>query len=222
MSRRSLGLSEQLHAYLLETSLREPAALARLRQETGAMDNPDLQVAPEQGQFLYLLAELTGARQILEIGTFTGYSAAWMAMALPEAGRLIACDISEEYTRIARRVWHELGLTARIDLRLQPALQTLDGLIAEGGRDRYDMAFIDADKENYEGYYERCLSLLRPGGLICVDNTLWHGRVIEADATDADTQAIRAFNAKLQGDERVSLSMVPIGDGLTLCRKRAT
>ena len=221
MSRRTLGLSEQLHGYLLDNSLREPAALNRLRQETGQMDNPDLQVAPEQGQFLYLLAELTGARQILEIGTFTGYSAAWMAMALPEAGRLIACDISEAYTRIARGVWNELGLTARIDLRLQPALQTLDGLIAEGGRARYDMAFIDADKENYDSYYERCLNLLRPGGLICVDNTLWHGRVIEADATDVDTQAIRAFNAKLQADDRVSLSMVPIGDGLTLCRKRA-
>lgn len=220
MSRRTIALSEQLHGYLLESSLREPSALTRLRQETGRMDNPDLQVAPEQGQFLYLLAELTGARRIVEIGTFTGYSAAWMAMALPDGGRLIACDVSDDYTRIARRVWNELGLTGRIDLRLQPALQTLDGLIAEGGRERYDMAFIDADKGNYDGYYERCLTLLRAGGLICVDNTLWHGRVIEAEATDADTQAIRALNAKLRDDDRVSLSMVPIGDGLTLCRKR--
>jgi predicted O-methyltransferase YrrM len=220
MSRRTIGLNEELHGYLLESSLREPSALARLRQETGGMDNPDLQVAPEQGQFLYLLAELTGARRIVEIGTFTGYSAAWMAMALPDGGRLIASDISEEYTRIARRAWNELGLSGRIDLRLQPALQTLDGLIAEGGREAYDMAFIDADKGNYDGYYERCLRLLRQGGLICVDNTLWHGRVIEAAATDADTQAIRALNAKLRDDDRVSLSMVPIGDGLTLCRKR--
>jgi caffeoyl-CoA O-methyltransferase len=222
MSRRTLGLSEQLHGYLLDNSLREPAALSRLRRETGQMDNPDLQVAPEQGQFLYLLAELIGARKILEIGTFTGYSAAWMAMALPEDGRLIACDVSEDYTRIARRVWDALSLSGRIELRLQPALQTLDELLAQNGAASFDLAFIDADKENYEGYYERCLKLLRPGGLICVDNTLWHGRVIEADATDADTQAIRAFNAKLRDDDRVSLSMVPIGDGLTLCRKRAT
>ncbi|MBK1667184.1 SAM-dependent methyltransferase [Rhodovibrio sodomensis] len=220
MSRRTLGLSEDLHAYLLDNALREPSALGRLRQETGRMDNPDMQVAPEQGQFLYLLAELTGARTIVEIGTFTGYSAAWMAMALPEGGRLIACDISDDYTRIARRVWDELGLTARIDLRLQPALQTLDGLIAEGGRECCDMAFIDADKKNYDGYYERCLSLLRPGGLICVDNTLWNGQVVDADAADTDTQAIRAFNAKLRDDGRISLSLVPIGDGLTLCRKR--
>ena len=220
MSRRTLGLSEQLHAYLLENSLREPAALTRLREETGAMDNPDLQVAPEQGQFLYLLAELTGARQILEIGTFTGYSAAWMAMALPDDGQLIACDISADDTRIARRVWNELALSGRIDLRLQPALQTLDDLLADGGEARFDMAFIDADKENYDGYYERCLKLLRPGGLVCVDNTLWHGRVVEAEASDADTQAIRALNAKLRDDDRISLSMVPIGDGLTLCRKR--
>jgi predicted O-methyltransferase YrrM len=220
MSRRTLGLNDDLHGYLLETSLREPSALARLRQETGQMANPDMQVAPEEGQFLHLLVQLTGARHIVEIGTFTGYSAAWMAMALPEGGRMIACDLSDAYTRVARRAWNELGLTARIDLRLQPALQTLDGLLAEGGRGRYDMAFIDADKENYDGYYERCLSLMRPGGLICIDNTLWHGRVVEAEANDADTQAIRAFNAKVRDDDRVSLSMVPIGDGLTLCRKR--
>lgn len=220
MSRRSHGLSEDLHAYLLEASLREPAPLARLRAETGEMANPDLQVAPEQGQFLHLLAELTGARRILEIGTFTGYSAAWMALALPDDGRLTACDVSDDYTRIARRVWDELGLSPRIDLRLQPALRTLDALIAEGHAGHYDMAFIDADKENYDGYYERCLQLVRSGGLIAVDNTLWHGRVVEAEATDADTQAIRALNAKLKDDDRVSLSMVPIGDGLTLCRKR--
>ena len=220
MSRRSIALSEPLHAYLLETSLREPAALTRLRAETGRMENPDLQVAPEQGQFLHLLAELAGARRIVEIGTFTGYSAAWMAMALPEGGRLVACDLSEAYTRIARRVWDELGLGTRIDLRLRPALDTLEALIAEGGRGSYDMAFIDADKESYDTYYERCLTLLRPGGLICVDNTLWHGRVIEPEASDPDTLAIRALNAKLRDDDRVSLSMVPIGDGLTLCRKR--
>ena len=220
MSRRTIELSEQLHAYLLETSLREPAALARLRAETGRMENPDLQVAPEQGRLLYLLAKLTGARRIVEIGTFTGYSAAWMAMALPEGGRLIACDLSEAYTRIARRVWDELGLGPRIDLRLRPALHTLEALIAEGGGADYDMAFIDADKQNYDGYYERCLTLLRPGGLISVDNTLWHGQVIEAEARDADTQAIRALNAKLRDDDRISLSMLPIGDGLTLCRKR--
>ncbi|MBK1695782.1 O-methyltransferase [Rhodovibrio salinarum] len=220
MTRHTLGLSEDLHAYLLQTSLREPDTLTRLRDETARMANPDLQVAPEQGQLLHLLAELTGARAILEIGTFTGYSAAWMALALPADGRLVACDVSADYTRIARKVWEELGLNERIQLHLQPALQTLDALLAAGEEARYDMAFIDADKENYDGYYERCLKLLRPGGLICVDNTLWHGRVIEADARDADTEAIRAFNAKLRDDDRVSLSMLPIGDGLTLCRKR--
>jgi caffeoyl-CoA O-methyltransferase len=213
-------LTEPLHAYLLETSLREPEALAGLRAETGRMANPDLQVAPEQGQFLYLLAELVGARGIVEVGTFTGYSSAWMAMALPEGGRLVACDLSEDYTRTARRYWEELGLSARIELRLQPALKSLDELLAEDGRDAYDMAFIDADKENYDGYYERCLELVRPGGLICVDNTLWHGQVVDESARDKDTQAIRALNAKLRADDRISLSMVPIGDGLTLCRKR--
>jgi caffeoyl-CoA O-methyltransferase len=220
MSRRTIGLSEELHAYLLDNSLREPDALAHLRRETGRMDNPDLQVAPEQGQFLHLLAELTGARRIVEIGTFTGYSAAWLAIALPASGRLVACDLSEEHTRIARRVWDELDLSGRIDLRLQPALATLDDLLAETGAGTFDMAFIDADKENYDGYYERCLELLRAGGLICIDNVLWHGRVIAADAGDADTRAIRDLNAKLRADDRVSLSMVPIGDGLTLCRKR--
>lgn len=220
MSPRSISLDDALYNYLLETSLREPQVLARLRGETARMANPEMQIAPEQGQFMAFLVELMGARRIVEVGTFTGYSAAWMALALPEGGRIVACDISEDYTRVARRYWAEAGVTNRIDLRIAPALQTLDGLIAEGGRGRYDFAFIDADKETYDGYYERCLTLLRPGGLIAVDNVLWGGSVIDPDRDDADTNAVRAFNAKVRDDERVSLSMVPIGDGLTLCRKR--
>jgi caffeoyl-CoA O-methyltransferase len=220
MSRHTIDLTDPLYDYLLESSLREPEVLARLRAETARMADPDMQIAPEQGQFMGLLVELIGARHAIEVGTFTGYSTAWMALSLADGGRIVACDVSEDYTRVARRYWVEAGVNGKIDLRLQPALQTLDGLLAQGGRERYDLAFIDADKENYDGYYERCLGLLRPGGLILVDNTLWGGSVIDPAKTDADTEAIRALNAKLRDDDRVSLSLVPIGDGLTLCRKR--
>jgi caffeoyl-CoA O-methyltransferase len=220
MSSQSLGLDDRLYAYLLEVSLREPEALTRLRAETERMPEATMLLAPEQGQFLGLLVELMQARRVVEVGTFTGYSSAWMALSLPEGGRIVACDVSEDYTRIARRVWAELGVGNRIDLRLAPAIQTLDGLIADGGRGAWDLVFVDADKEGYDGYYERALTLLRPGGLLVADNVLWGGSVVNPDKTDADTEAIRAFNAKLHQDERISLSLVPIGDGLTLARKR--
>lgn len=220
MTRRTLNLDERLHLYLREMSLREPQVLARLRQETARLDDPDMQIGPEQGQFMHLLVQITGARRLIEIGTFTGYSSTWMALAMPEGGRIVTCDVSEDYTRVARRYWAEAGVTNKIDLRLAPALRTLDGLIAEGGRERYDFAFIDADKESYDGYYERCLTLIRSGGLIAVDNVLWGGSVVDPDRHEESVEAIRAFNAKLRDDERITLSMLPIGDGLTLARKR--
>ncbi len=167
-----------------------------------------------------LLARLMGVRKAIEVGTFTGYSALAVARAMPADGRLVACDVSEAWTGIARRYWREAGVADRIELRLAPALETLDALVAAGEAGTFDFAFIDADKENYDGYYERCLALLRPGGLVMIDNVLWNGSVANPDKTDADTEAIRALNARLRDDRRVSLSLVPIGDGLTLCRKR--
>lgn len=219
MSNRSLGLSDALYDYLLSVSLREPEILAELRRETMAMSERSMQIAPEQGQFMALLVRLSGARRILEIGTFTGYSALAMALALPPEGRIVACDVSEPWTQIARRYWQRAGVDTRIELRLAPALQTLDALIAEGGGGSFDFAFIDADKGLYLDYYERSLALLRPGGLIAVDNTLWGGSVADPAKTDADTDAIRAFNAALHADPRIELSLVLIGDGLTLARK---
>jgi predicted O-methyltransferase YrrM len=219
MSNRTLGLSDALYDYLLSVSLREPEILAELRGETMAMAERSMQIAPEQGQFMALLVRLTGARRILEIGTFTGYSALAMALALPPDGRIVACDVSEAWTAVARRYWRRAGVEARIELRLAPATETLDALIAEGAEASFDFAFIDADKARYLDYYERSLTLLRPGGLIAVDNTLWGGSVADPAKTDADTAAIRAFNAALHDDARVELSLVPIGDGLTLARK---
>jgi predicted O-methyltransferase YrrM len=179
-----------------------------------------MQIAPEQGQFMAMLVRLLNAREILEIGTFTGYSALAMALVLPPDGRIVACDINDEWTAIGRRYWREAGVAERIDLRLAPALQTLNALLADGGQDRFDFAFIDADKTGYHAYYEACLKLVRPGGLIAVDNTLWDGRVADDSVQDADTCTIRAFNAALHDDVRVDVSLVPIGDGLTLARRR--
>ncbi len=179
-----------------------------------------MQISPEQGQFMALLVRLMGARRILEVGTFTGYSALAMALALPADGRLIACDISEKWTAIARRYWRDAGVADRITLCLAPALVTLDGLLRERAGDTFDIVFIDADKQSYTAYYERALDLLHPGGIVLVDNTLWGGAVADASRTDRDTVAIRAFNAALKIDERIDLSLVPIGDGLTLARKR--
>ena len=220
MTRRTNHLPEDLYAYLLEVSLREPPVMRRLREETASLEQANMQIAPEQGQFMALLVELMGARNALEVGTFTGYSALAVALALPEGGRLVACDISEEWTIIGRRYWEEAGVDHKIDLRLAPALETLDALLAEGRAGTFDFAFIDADKEGYDGYYERALELIRSGGLVALDNTLWEGKVVDPAVTDVDTEAIRAINAKLAGDERVTLSLLPVGDGLTLARKR--
>ncbi|HEU5330335.1 MAG TPA: class I SAM-dependent methyltransferase [Thermomicrobiales bacterium] len=209
-------LTDALHEYLLNVSLREPGVLRQLREETAALPHAGLQVAPEQGQLLGLLARLVGARRTLEVGTFTGYSSLSVALVLPDDGRLIACDVSEEWTAIARRYWAAAGVADKIDLRLGPAVMTLDRLLTDGGADQFDFAFIDADKRNYANYYERALQLVRPGGLIVVDNTLWHGRVLDPALQDADTMAVRAFNEQLHHDDRIALSLVPIGDGMTL------
>lgn len=220
MSNRSIGLDESLQQYLLAASLREPPVLAQLRAETAAHPEVKMQIAPEQGQFMALLVRLLGATRCIEVGVFTGYSSLAVALAMPPTGRLIACDISEEYTAVARRHWAAAGIAGKIDLRLAPALQTLDALLADGGSGSFDFGFIDADKGGYAAYYERLLELLRPGGLIAVDNTLWGGDVADPGNHDPDTVAIRKFNEKLKSDERVDLALVPIGDGLTLARKR--
>jgi caffeoyl-CoA O-methyltransferase len=220
MSSRTIALTEALYEYLLEVSLREPDILLRLREETAVDRLARMQISPEQGQFMALLVRLTGARRCLEIGVFTGYSALVTALALPDDGTIVACDVDERWTTIARRYWAEAGVAHKIDLRLAPALQTLDALVSAGQSGSYDMAFIDADKENYLPYYERSLQLLRRGGLVVADNTLWSGRVADPEVADEDTVAIRRFNELLHRDERVDLSLVPIGDGLTLARKR--
>jgi caffeoyl-CoA O-methyltransferase len=223
MSNKYLTMNDGLYAYLQGVSLREPELLRRLRAETAALPQAGMQIAPEQGQFMALLVRMLGVRKILEVGVFTGYSSTVMALALPEDGELTACDVSEEWTRLARRTWEEAGVAGRIDLRLGPALTTLDALLAEGREGSYDLAFIDADKENYVGYYERSLRLLRQGGLILVDNALWGGKVAkvaDVSVTDVDTQAIRVLNAKIHADDRVEMSLLPLADGLTLAWKR--
>jgi len=220
MSSRTLPLTDSLYDYLLEVSLREPPLLARLRAETEALPLGAMQISPEQGQFMAFLVELIGARRTLEVGTFTGYSALRVALALPADGRVVACDVSADYTEVGRRYWTEAGVEGKIDLRLAPALETLDSLLESGEAETFDFAFIDADKENYDGYYERSLRLVRRGGLIAIDNVLWSGSVIDPNKQDKDTQAIRSLNKKLRQDRRVDLSLVPIGDGLALIRKR--
>ena len=220
MSNRTIVLNDALYEYMLSVSLREPDVLNRLRQETAKMPQHKMQISPEQGQFMALLVELTGARKCLEIGTFTGYSALSVALALPEDGQIIACDISEEFTSLAKPYWRDAGVAGKIDLRLGPALETLDALIADGEGGAFDFAFIDADKVNYLGYFQRALDLIRTGGLILVDNVLWSGAVADPARNDDDTEAIRAFNEARADDPRISLSLVPIGDGLTLARKR--
>jgi caffeoyl-CoA O-methyltransferase len=219
MSNITFGLSEDVRRYLLSVSVREPDILARLRQETARLPMAMMQITPEQGQFMGLLVRLLQARRCLEVGTFTGYSALWVALALPDDGRLTACDVSAEWTAIGRRYWEEAGVAAKIDLQLAPALETLDRLISRGDSGQFDFAFIDADKENYWNYYERTLRLLRPGGLMAIDNTLWSGRPADPDEHDATTSAIRAFNARVHSDRRVQISMLPLGDGVTLVWK---
>lgn len=219
MTARTLQLDDALYQYLLDVSLRETPLQQRLRAETQALPMARWQIAPEQGQFLALLVKLTGARRLLEVGTFTGYSALCMASAMPLDGSLICCDIAGEYNATALRYWQEAGLAQRIDLRLAPALETLAQLEREGQAATFDLIFIDADKANYPAYLEHALRLLRSGGLVMFDNTLWSGRVLEAQPQSADTRAIQALNRALKDDARVDVSLLPLGDGLTLCRK---
>lgn len=221
MSNRTLQVTDEIYDYLIDISLREPAVLTELREWTAEHPRYPMQIAPEQGQFMALLVSLMGARRCLEIGVFTGYSSLAVALALPGDGSVVACDVSEEYTAVAREFWKKAGVAGKIDLRLAPATETLDELLAAGQAGQFDFAFIDADKSSYLGYFERCLALLRPGGLIAVDNTLWSGRLVDEREQDEDCRALREFNRALHGDERIELSLVPIGDGLTLARKRA-
>ncbi len=220
MANRSIGVSDAIYDYLLTTGLREPAILQRLRAATEREDLSVMRSAPEQGQFMAMLLRLMGAERVLEIGTYTGYATLWMALALPARGRIISCDLSETWPEVGRPYWAEAGVADNIDLRLGPALETLQDLLDQDDPERFDFAFIDADKINYPAYFEACLQLLRPGGLIVIDNVLWGGSVIDPDKQDESTRAIRDFNRSLRDDERVDLNMLPIADGITLALKR--
>ena len=219
MSSRTLNLNDTVYQYLLNHTLREHPAQVALREATRTHPHAVMQISPEQGQFMALLIRLINARRTIEIGVFTGYSALSVALALPDDGKLLACDISDEFTKVGVPHWQAAGVAHKIDLQLAPALVTLDARINAGEQGQYDFAFIDADKSGYDAYYECCLTLLRTGGLIAIDNTLWSGKVA-VPAEDADTLALQALNTKLHGDERVDISMLPVGDGLTLARKR--
>lgn len=220
MSNVSVGLAPDLHAYLVEHGVREPDILRRLREETADLPQHDMQIAPEQGALMALLVGLIGARRCIELGTFTGYSSLAVALALPADGEIVCCDVSEEWTSVARRYWSEAGVADRVDLRLGPALETLDDLIAGGASGTFDFAFIDASKQEYPDYHERILRLLRQGGLAVYDNVFWDGDVLDESKTDPDTVGVRRLNDRLLADERVSISMIPVADGLTLVQKR--
>src|SRR5499426_3294811 len=217
MANNYLGLDERIEDYLINNSSREPDVLRRLREETIA-NNPqaEMAVGPIQGQFMALLVKLTGAVKTLEVGVFTGYSSLCTALALPAHGRVVACDVNEEWTSVARRYWAEAGVADKITLRLAPAVETLDALLEDGQAGTFDFAFIDADKDNYDEYYERALKLVRVGGLIIFDNMLWYGKVADPSVQDAETVALRALNEKLHHDERVFVSLIPVGDGMSL------
>lgn len=221
MSNRTIQVDDRLYDYLLANSLREADILRQLREETAKLGRiKQMQISPEQGQFMALLAELTGAQRLLEVGTFTGYSALACALAMPPDAEIIACDVSEEWTNIAKRYWQEAGVSEKITLKLGPAAQTLKGMLDAGKANTFDLMFIDADKSGYDTYYELGLKLVRPGGLILIDNVLWGGDVADPAVKDEDTEAIRALNKKLATDNRIGLSMLPVGDGLTLARRR--
>ncbi len=220
MSRRNIRMTDSLDDYVEQVSVRETETQRRLREETATLEYGGMQVSPVQGQLMQMLAGLVGARRAIEIGVFTGYSALCVALALPEDGELIACDVNEEWTAIARRYWEEASVASRIRLHLAPALDTLDGLLRDGRNGEFDIAFIDADKPNYDAYYERCLALLRPGGLVLADNVLWGGSVTDESDETEDTEALRSFNEKLRDDLRIELCMLPVGDGFTIARKR--
>lgn len=218
MSRRTINLDDTLYQYLLDHTLHEHPEQTALREVTARHPHGGMQISPEQGQFMTLLIRLIGARRTIEVGTFTGYSALTVALALPEDGRILACDVSDEYTAIGKPYWQRAGVSSKIELVIAPANETLDARLAAGEAGKYDFAFIDADKSNYDGYYERCLKLVRQGGLIAFDNTLWSGAVARP-AHDDDTRALQALNDKLHGDQRIDMALLPIGDGLTLARK---
>ena len=221
MSNQSICLSDRLYQYLIANSVREADILTKLREETAQHPLVNMQVSPEQGQLMGLLVQSIGAKKCLEVGVFTGYSSLVVALNLPDDGRLIACDISDEFTSIARRYWQEAGVSEKISLHIAPALETLDLLLANGESDTFDFAFIDADKNNYAAYYDRCFKLVRQGGLILVDNVLWYGRVADpAMNTDTRTQAIKQINQQIYHDDLVQISLIPIGDGLTIARKK--
>lgn len=221
MANQTIAVTEPLYDYLLKVSLRETQEMQDLRATTAELPERGMQMSPDQAQFMQMLVRLTGAKQVLEIGTFTGYSALAMALALPEDGKIVACDVSDEWTSIGRRYWEKAGVADMIDLRIAPALETLQAMMDDPGRQNsFDLAFIDADKDHYPHYYEICLDLVRSGGLIVIDNVLWGGGVIDESRQDESTQMIRSLNEALHGDERIDLSLVPIGDGLTLARKR--
>ena len=220
MSNKTFTMSDTLNAYMQSISLREPDVLTRLRTETSGLSMSMMQIAPEQGQFMQLLVKALGIRRAIEVGVFTGYSSLCVALAMPDDGRIVACDVNKKWTDIARRYWKEAGVDNKIELRLAPALETLDNLIGEQLQNKFDFAFIDADKAGYKDYYERILVLIRPGGLIAIDNTLWSGSVADESNQTEDTRAIRDLNRHLHADERVDISLLPIGDGLTLALKR--
>ena len=219
MSNKTLCITEKLYEYMLSVSLREPDVLRELRLETASDEHANMQISPEQGQFMALLVKLLGAKKTLDIGVYTGYSSLCIALSLPKDGRVIASDLNREWTDTAKRYWLRAGVTDKIELRLAPAQKTLEDLLAKKEAASFDFAFIDADKINYDMYYEYCLELIRPGGLIAIDNVLWDGAVADDAADDADTTAIRTLNHKIHTDPRVEISLVPIADGLTLARK---
>jgi predicted O-methyltransferase YrrM len=219
MSNKTICITEELYEYMLSVSLREPAVLDELRRETALDEHSNMQISPEQGQFMALLVRLLGARKTLDIGVYTGYSSLCIGLALPRDGRVIACDLNPEWTDTAKRYWRKAGVADKIELRLAPAQQTLEDLLAEKAAAAFDFAFIDADKKNYDMYYEYCLKLIRPGGLIAIDNVLWDGAVADESVNDVDTMAIRSLNNKIHADPRVEISLVTIADGLTLARK---
>ena len=222
MSNETLMLTPQVYDYLVRQGVREPSVLRNLREATARQVGAaaGMQIAPEQGAFMAMLVSLIGARKTLDVGAFTGYSAAAVALALPDDGTVVACDISDKWSGLARKYWDKAGVADKIDLRIAPATQTMDALVdaSEGGT--FDFIFLDAEKTEYEAYYKRALVLARPGGLIAVDNVLWSGRVADDTVMDADTVAIRVFNEMVRHDDRVTLSMVPIADGLTLAQKK--
>ncbi len=220
MFKNTLGLPDPLHDYILDNSLKELSVLTELRQETENHKQARMQISPDQGQLIALLIRLMSARRVLEIGVFTGYSSLTIALALPSDGVLVACDISEEYTAIAKRYWRQAGVQGKIDLRIAPALETLDSLLESGQAETFDFAFVDADKANYSNYYDRALKLLRPGGLMAIDNVLWSGRVADVQSTDKIVQTMRIFNQKVAQDDRVQVSLLPLGDGITLALKK--